>query len=134
MGRVVQQLLRHDQPVTMAIRRFPLEDVEVGGRCTALPEGHGGRPRLASANFDPERFADAEQLDLARDPNPHLAFGLGPHYCLGAPLARLEARIALWTLFRRYPALRLGVAPGELRWQEDHRQRGLLDLPVRLTA
>ena len=132
MGRAVEELLRHDQPVTMAIRRFPLEDVEIAGH--TVPAGDMVTACLASANFDPERFADAEQLELARDPNPHLAFGHGPHYCLGAPLARLETRIALWTLFHRFPGLRLGVAAEELRWQEDHRQRGLLELPVRLAA
>lgn len=130
MVRAVEELLRHDQPVTMAIRRFPLEDVEIAGH--TVPAGDMVTACLASANYDPERFAAAEQLELTRDPNPHLAFGHGPHYCLGAPLARLEARIALWTLFHRFPGLRLAVAAEDLRWQEDHRQRGLLELPVRL--
>jgi hypothetical protein len=130
MGRAVEEMLRHDQPVVMAIRRFPLEDVEVAG--TRIPAGDMVQLCLTSANSDPGVFTDPDRLDLSRDPNPHVGLGQGPHYCLGAPLARLEARIAVWTLFHRYPDLRLAVPADRLRHKQDYRQHGLLELPVRL--
>ncbi|HEX4790749.1 MAG TPA: cytochrome P450 [Actinospica sp.] len=132
MGRAVEELLRHDQPVIMAIRRFPVEDVEVAG--ARIPAGDMVQLCLASANSDPAVFTEPERLDLARDPNPHFGLGQGPHYCLGAALARLEARIAVWTLFHRYPRLRLAVPAGRLRYKRDYRQHGLLELPVLLTS
>ena len=85
---------------------------------------------LASANRDPRQFPDPDTLDLAREPNKHLAFGLGIHYCLGAPLARLEGEIAISTLLRRAPGLRLSVAPEALRWRRGLVLRGLEALPV----
>jgi hypothetical protein len=132
MGRAVEELLRHDAPVIMALRRFPLENLEVAE--TLIPAGDMVNLSLASANSDPAVFAEPELLDLARDPNPHLALGQGPHYCLGAALARLEARIAVWTLFHRYPHLQLAVPADELRYKQDFQQHGLLELPVRLVS
>ena len=132
MRRAVEELLRHDQPVIMARRRFCLVDLEIDER--EVPAGDMTLACLAAANFDPSRFTDPNLLDLSRDPNPHLSFGYGPHYCLGAPLARLEARIALWTLFHRYPDLALAVPASQLRWKDDYRQRSLVELPVRLRA
>ena len=85
---------------------------------------------LASANRDESHFRDPEILDITREPNRHLALGMGPHSCLGAPLARLEGQIALTTLFRRFPGLRLARAPESLRWRRGLLFRGLEDLPL----
>jgi cytochrome P450 PksS len=85
---------------------------------------------LASANRDERQFADPDKLDITREPKKHLAFGLGAHYCLGAPLARLEGQIAINTLLRRTAQLRLAVAPEALRWRRGLVLRGLQALPV----
>src|SRR5438046_4930539 len=82
----------------------------------AIPRGGLVLAVLASANRDALRFERPDELDLGRSPNPHLSFGLGAHYCLGAPLARLVAQIAFNTLLRRMPRLRLAVPPTSLRW------------------
>ena len=84
----------------------------------------------AAADRDPERFHDEDTLDLARSDNQHLGYGHGIHYCLGAPLARLEGRAALATLLRRLPDLRLSVEPADLRWRGGLIMRGLRTLPV----
>jgi cytochrome P450 len=87
---------------------------------------------MLSANRDERVFPDADRFDIHRDPNRHLAFGHGIHFCLGAPLARMESRIALGELIRRFPDLRLAVPPEQLHW--DHGDglvlRGLTALPV----
>jgi hypothetical protein len=89
---------------------------------------------IASANRDPERFADPDTLDLARADNQHLAFGNGIHYCFGAPLARLEAEITIGTLLRRFPDLTLAVPVEELLWQLSLRSRDLVELPVAVAS
>jgi cytochrome P450 PksS len=85
---------------------------------------------LASANRDERQFTNPDTLDITREPNKHLAFGLGAHFCLGAPLARLEGQIAIQTLLRRLPELRLRVPANELRWRRGLLLRGLESLPV----
>ena len=85
---------------------------------------------LAAANRDERQFPNPDTLDIAREPNRHLAFGQGAHYCIGAPLARLEGQIAIATLLRRLPDMRLAVAPGALRWNKGVLLRGLAALPV----
>jgi cytochrome P450 len=85
-----------------------------------------------SANHDERQFANPEQLDLGRTPNPHLAFGQGVHYCLGAPLARLEAQIAFETLLRRLSNLELAVRPESLQWRKGVFLRGPERLPLRV--
>ncbi len=87
---------------------------------------------IASANHDEAQFVDPERLDLRRTPNPHLAFGQGAHYCLGAPLARLEAQIAFETLLRRLPELQLAISPAQVRWRRGLFLRGPTALPVRV--
>jgi cytochrome P450 PksS len=85
---------------------------------------------LIGANTDPQHFPDPEVLDLTRQENQHLAFGKGIHYCLGAPLARLEGQIAIGTLFQRFPHLRLTCDPTQLVWNRAFGLRGLTSLPV----
>jgi cytochrome P450 len=86
---------------------------------------------LAAANRDPSKFAQPDALDLQREPNRHLAFGQGGHYCLGAPLARMEGQIAISLLVSRLPNLRLAVPAGKLRWRATPVVRGLRALPLR---
>jgi cytochrome P450 len=100
----VEEMLRYDAPFQMNLRMLT-EDVELGGQ--TLREGDLVRQALGSANRDPERFEDPDAFDIARPPKRHLSFGLGPHFCIGAPLARLQAQIAVATLVRRLPGLRL---------------------------
>lgn len=125
MKTAVEDLLRYDSPV-QATGRVVYEDVEVGGRTL--------RPRaqvtfmLGAANRDPARFENPNQLDLSRQPNPHLAFGSGIHYCLGAPLARLEGQIAFATLLRRMPDLHLET--DSPKYRDNFTLRGLETLPV----
>jgi len=124
----IEELLRFTNPVEMATERYAREDVEVAG--VTIHRGELVLVVLASANRDASQFVDPDQLDLTRDPNRHVAFGQGIHYCLGAPLARLEGQIALATLLRTLPDLRLDAAPHTLRWRPTYIVRGLEALPV----
>jgi cytochrome P450 len=130
LSPMVEELLRYDGPASLAIRRFPVEEVEIGG--VKIPAGDTVLLSLASANRDPSRFANPDGLDGRRADNPHLAFGYGIHYCLGAPLARLEGEIAIGTVLRRFPALALAVPADQLRWRASVRSHSLRDLPVTL--
>jgi cytochrome P450 PksS len=109
----VEELLRYDGPLLTATDRYAREDVEIGG--VTIRRGERIFAALASANRDESQFENPDELDLTRDPNRHVAFGLGLHYCLGAPLARLEGQIAINTLIRRFPDLELATAPASLR-------------------
>ncbi|MFE0192136.1 cytochrome P450 [Streptomyces sp. NPDC059008] len=124
----VEEFLRFDGPAPLAIRRFPKEDVEIGG--VRIPAGESVLLAIASANRDPARFPDADTFDRGRDLSGHLALGHGIHYCLGAPLARLEVVTALEALLARFPGLRLDVPRGDLRHRRALRARGLNSLPV----
>jgi cytochrome P450 PksS len=128
----VEEMLRFGSPVETATRRFAREDVPLGG--ATIPRGALVLAVIASANRDGRQFPDPDRLDVGREPNKHLAFGLGAHYCLGAPLARLEGQIAVQTLLRRARALRLAVAPDRLRWRGGLVVRGLEALPVAVDA
>ncbi|MFD5896779.1 MULTISPECIES: cytochrome P450 [unclassified Streptomyces] len=128
----IEELLRHDGPVEMATWRYATEPVELGGQSVAV--GDPVLVVLAAADRDPERFADPDRLDLSRGDNKHLGYGHGIHYCLGAPLARLEGQTALRTLLTRLPDLRLAVDPSDLRWRGGLIMRGLRTLPVQFTA
>ncbi|MDX2643341.1 cytochrome P450 [Streptomyces sp. NPDC001902] len=128
LATAVEELLRYDGPVELATWRFATEPLTVGGQSVAT--GDPVLVVLAAADRDPERFADPDTLDLSRRDNQHLGYGHGIHYCLGAPLARLEAQSALATLLTRLPDLRLAAEPADLRWRGGLIMRGLRTLPV----
>ncbi|KUH35826.1 MULTISPECIES: cytochrome P450 family protein [Streptomyces] len=127
----VEELLRYDGPVELATWRFATEPLTLGGQRVEV--GEPVLVVLAAADRDPERFDRPDTLDLARSDNQHLGYGHGIHYCLGAPLARLEGQTALATLLTRLPDLRLAVPPEELRWRGGLIMRGLRTLPVEFT-
>ena len=125
---VVEETLRCWGPVDFISRRIAKEDLDLAG--TAVPKGEPIMVGLASANRDPERFANPDTFDITRaDADRHVAFGKGIHLCIGAPLARMEGQIAFETLFRRFPELRLAIAAEEVRWG-DAFLRGVGSLPV----
>jgi cytochrome P450 PksS len=95
-----------------------------------IPRGAQVFAALASANRDGQQFPDPDRLDLAREPNRHVSFGLGQHYCVGAPLARLEGQVAIGTLLRGAVELQLAVPRGKLQWRRGLVLRGLRSLPV----
>ncbi len=126
----VEELLRFVSPVQMSEARYVTRDLEFHGQ--SLRRGDCIVAWLGAANADPARFPDPEKLDLARSPNPHLSFGSGMHFCLGAQLARVEAQVGLERLFTRYPRLALAVADSELKYSGNMLLRALVALPVRL--
>jgi cytochrome P450 len=125
----IEEILRYESPVETATFRITTEPVTLGGQ--QIPAYAMVVIGLLSANRDDARFPDPDELQLDRPQNPHLAFGHGIHYCLGAPLARLEAQIAFGALIGRHPSLRLAVPPSELTWRPGLLLRGLFTLPVR---
>ncbi len=125
----VEEMLRYVSPVQLT-GRVAHADMEVGG--VELTAGDFSMLLIGSANHDPDVFEEPETFDVARVENPHLGFGFGLHHCLGAPLARLEAQIALDTLLRRASALEL--RPDALVHKDNIVLRGLAALPVRLSA
>jgi cytochrome P450 PksS len=127
----VEELLRYTGPLETATERFAREDTTVAG--VTVPRGELVLAALVSANRDEQQFVHADRLDLGREPNPHVAFGQGIHYCLGAPLARLEGQIAIATLLRRTANLKLAVPANALRWKRGLVLRGLECLPVVFT-
>lgn len=122
----VEEILRCESPVQMTAR-LVREPVEIDGR--HIRPGQWIILWLGAANRDPARFTDPDRLDFGRADNRHLGFGIGNHFCIGAPLARLQAQIALPALFRRFPAMRID---GPLVWEHKPTLRGLTSLPVRL--
>ncbi len=113
----------------LLVSRFTREEATIGG--TAIPRGALVLAVLASANRDEKQFDHPDTLELTRENNRHVAFGQGAHFCLGAPLARLEGQIAINTIVRRLPKLRLAVPVQSLRWRATPILRGLESLPVR---
>src|SRR5262245_9225832 len=128
MGRAVEELLRFTSPVDLASDRYSTDEVVYSG--CRIPRGQRIFALIGSANHDPEVFENPERLVLDREPNKHLAFGNGPHYCLGAALSRLEARIAFNVILRELPGLALAVPRESLRWKPNQIFRGLAALPV----
>ena len=128
LPRAIEEVLRYEGPVERTLNRWAATDVELGGH--TIRRGELVIAILGAADRDPERFPEPDRLDVCRADTKHLAFGRGSHYCLGAPLARLEAEIALETLFRRLPGLRLAVEPHELEWRPTPGFRRVAALPV----
>ncbi|MFI9721176.1 cytochrome P450 [Streptomyces sp. NPDC052396] len=120
----VEELLRYDTPLQL-FERWVLDDIEIGG--TVIPRGSEVALLFGSANHDPACFRDPGRLDLTRAENPHLGFGAGIHYCLGAPLARLELAASFGELLRRAPGLRPASEP---RWKPGFVMRGPRELLV----
>jgi len=131
-GTAIEELLRYTSPVQFATERYAVESVKASD--STIPAGALVLGVIGSANHDEVQFAQPEVLDLGRTPNPHLAFGQGIHYCLGAPLARLEAQIAFETLLRRLADIELAVAPESLPWRPGVFLRGVERLPLRVRA
>jgi cytochrome P450 len=126
----VEELLRFTNPVKHATIRFTTEEVTIGG--VVIPAAEWVLIATSSADRDPAQFPGPDRLDLGRDTSGHVAFGYGIHYCLGAPLARMEAEVALGALVARFPGLALAVPAEELRWRPVSLMTGLESLPVRL--
>ncbi len=124
----VEELLRYTSPVFMTTERYAREDATIQG--VTLPRGEMTFGVIGSANRDETVFENPDALEVTREPNKHLSFGQGIHFCVGAPLARLETQIAVNTLLRRLPNLRLKDPPDALRWRPSMILRGLERLPV----
>jgi cytochrome P450 len=127
MQSAVEELLRFDTPVQLA-PRASIAEIQLAG--VSIPAGQRVTLMLGAANRDAERFNDPDRLNVAREPNEHLAFGFDRHFCLGALLARVEAELAFSTLLRRYPGLALDGS--SLQWVSNPAYRGLKALPVKL--
>ncbi|MGW5663146.1 cytochrome P450 family protein [Streptomyces sp. NPDC003758] len=128
----VEEMLRYDGPVETPTYHFTTEPLTIGD--TAIPGG--GElvlVAMADTNRDPARFPSPDRFDISRDARGHVAFGHGIHYCLGAPLARLEARIAIRTLLERCADLALDIHPAAITWRPGMMIRGPRSLPVRFT-
>jgi cytochrome P450 PksS len=124
----VEELLRYSAPVSLSTPRWAQEDIALRGQ--VIRKGDVVLASLAGANMDAQHFTEPARLDVTRAENKHLAFGKGIHFCLGAPLARLEAQIAFAALLQRLPGLRLDCDPAQLRWAPTLILRGLTALPV----
>jgi len=126
----VEEVMRYEGPVDRASLRLAAEDMELGG--VHIPKESFVHLSLSSAGRDPSAFPDPDRFDITRSPNRHLSFGHGLHFCVGAQLARLQARIAFATLLRRLPDLGLAVPADQLVWLADSsNSRGVTALPVR---
>lgn len=125
----VEEALRCDANAGIGMPRYLTEDFEIAGE--SLPSGTTVMCSMAAANRDETAFPNADTMDLTRGPNTHLAFGAGPHSCVGQPLARTELQVVLEVLLRRLPTLELAVTPGELKRVEGLAVGGLTDVPVR---
>ncbi|MFB4284626.1 cytochrome P450 [Nonomuraea sp. MTCD27] len=128
----VEEFLRYDGPLSTSTLRFTTGPVTIGG--TDIPAGELILVSLLSANRDSAQYEQPDRLDIGRAPSPHLAFGHGIHYCLGAPLARVEGEVAFSHLLRRFPAIELAVPADRLEWRPGMLMHGLTSLPVRVTA
>ncbi len=124
----IEELLRYASPVDMATERYAREDITIAE--ALIPRGSLVFGVIGSANRDERQFSNPADLDLLREPNRHLAFGQGGHYCIGAPLARLESQIAFGALLGRCPDLRLAQPVDRLRWRKGLVLRGLESLPL----
>jgi cytochrome P450 len=129
LPQAVEELLRWKiAGSSVSMLRYATDDIELDG--ATIPRGASVIPAVDSANQDESVFPDPERFDITRTANPHLTFSLGPHFCVGASLARVEIQIATEALLRRFPTLRLAVAPEELRRQEGSLLGGFTEIPV----
>ena len=126
----IEELLRYTTPVPCGAARTLLDEVEIDG--TTMPKGAKVLGMIISANRDETVFERPDELDLGRDPNRHLTFAFGKHFCLGNQLARMEGQVAIGELARRFPAIRLAVPRDSLRYKPVQALRGFRSLPVRL--
>ncbi|TDE57018.1 cytochrome P450 [Nonomuraea mesophila] len=126
MPRAVEELMRWCGPQLLTIPRFTAEDVEIGG--VPIPKGQPVTAAIAAVNRDPRVFADPATFDIRREPSGHLAFAHGPHFCVGASLARVQTGVALGALLRRFPGLALA---GDTAYTPDPGTLRLARLPVR---
>ncbi|UWM52640.1 cytochrome P450 [Streptomyces carpaticus] len=125
----VEELMRHVPILSgFSFPRYATEDLEMSG--VTVRRGEAVIPVIAAANRDPEVYPDADRLDIERGGAPHLGFGQGPHFCIGAHLARIELQVVLEALTERFPDLRFGVPEAELKWKDGHFMNGLHELPV----
>lgn len=129
MKSAVEELVRYTPPVLFATTRYARENLSIAG--TSISKGESVLVALGSANYDESKFENPETLILDRQNNKHVGFGSGMHYCLGAPLARLESSIAFQVLFERLPNIRLAVNPENLRWNSNLITRGVKAIPVK---
>ena len=129
----VEEMLRFNGPVDMTTLRYAFEDIAIGG--AVIPKGDGVWASLLAANRDPAQFPDPDTFDIARDPNKHIAFGNGIHYCVGAPLARLEGTIALSAMLQRISHIELAAPLASLEWTTGFLTiHGMNAMPVRYVA
>ncbi|MEU7141460.1 cytochrome P450 [Nocardia sp. NPDC046473] len=126
----VDEFLRFDGPIHFSTIRYTAEPVLIGD--TEIPAGEFVHIAVAAANHDPAIFPEPDRLDIGRDAGQHLSFGHGAHFCVGAPLARMEATIAFSALLQRFPNLRLACAYSDLAWHNNFGFATLIELPVRL--
>ncbi|GAA2068973.1 cytochrome P450 [Streptomyces albiaxialis] len=129
LPNAVEEFLRYETPNNLSSPRYATEPVALGD--AVIPEGHFVMVSWLAANRV-DRFAEPDRLDITRPTGGHLAFGHGIHYCVGAPLARLEGEIAFGRLLARFPGLALAVEPSALRWRFSTAMHGLESLPLRL--
>lgn len=130
MDSAIEEMLRYNGPVGATTMRWALEDVEMYGQ--VIPAGDMVLASLLGADRDPNVFENPDIFDITRDPNPHIAFGHGIHYCLGAPLARLEGKVAFNALLTRLPNLSLAIEPEKLEWNETILLHSMKSLPVNI--
>lgn len=128
VNQAIEESLRFNGPVEFSTSRWAGEDFEFQGR--ELKKGDLVVVSLNAANHDPDRFTEPNLFDIQREKSPHLAFGKGIHMCLGAPLARLEGDIAIASLLKRFPQMKLAAKSSELEWRPGMIVRGVKELPL----
>jgi cytochrome P450 len=128
VGSAVEEILRYESPADASLLRVATADVELAG--VTIRKGEGVIAVTGSGNFDESEFSNPATFDTTRTHNPHLGFGYGPHFCIGAPLARVEGQVALAGLLNRFPGLRLAVQPEEIVWRPPLSVRGPVAVPV----
>jgi cytochrome P450 len=125
----IEELMRFTSPVLLATERYTSQNLEIAG--VQIPKGELVFAALGSANHDETKFEKPENLMLDRINNKHLGFGQGMHYCIGAPLARLETSVAFQVLLERLPNLELAIRPEQLQWNSGLVTRGVKKLPIK---